>query len=157
MGGLRIFLLLVIAAVLVEALYRWGTGLAMDLPWLVWRALFFSMLFAVQMWIGHREARRERAGGRAHQGLLLPIFLLLLGGAGTVASVWRMILTVCTGRVLLTSVPADTYASLSDNPWGYWVAMGVGMLGIAMFLLLFLGGVAFVWQFFAQRRGPAGA
>jgi hypothetical protein len=149
-----IYPLIVVAAVAVEALFRWSNGLDLTWSWLGYRTAVLTCIVGVSAWSSRRDAKRSDAGRAADDDIWTSIVLLLFGGAGFVFWTWRGIDALLTGRVIVSTVP-DTYTIWSANPTGFAVAMGLGMLADAFFLLLFVGGIVLGWQYFSRRRRSA--
>lgn len=106
-------------------------------------------------WFARREVRREQATGKPASDFLISIFAMLFGGAGVIVGAWRIVDAFATGRVIVSLSP-DTYTTWSANPWGFAVAMGLGFLGVVLFLCFFVLGLVLQWDWFLRRRDQVG-
>ncbi|WP_404333995.1 hypothetical protein AB2M62_11955 [Sphingomonas sp. MMS12-HWE2-04] len=113
-------------------------------------------LFTVIQWSSRHEARRERALGRPRGSLLVSVFCLLAGGAGSAFWTWKAIGALRTGQVAVASTP-EVFTAWSTNPWGFVATLAAMIVGIAVFLVMFVGGMAMTWLSFARRSGRARA
>lgn len=150
-----IYPLIVVTAVAVEALFRWSNGLELGWSWVAYRAAILGAIVLTSAWFSRRDAKRANAGNTAHDGIWVSIFALLFGGAGAVVSGWRGVDALLTGRVIVSTMP-DSYTAWSDNPGGFAVAMGLGVLVFAFFLAFFAGGIFLMVEHVARRLSRRG-
>jgi hypothetical protein len=154
MRMLRWYMLIIIAVIAIEALFRWSNDLAMTRTWLTERVAFMAFQLVVSGWFLRRELRRERETGKSGDTILFAMFMLLVGGVGVIGWAWRGIDALWTGTVLVSTVPA-AYTMWSGNPWGFAIALGFCVLGVLMFGLFFISGALTIRDRIRRRRGPA--
>lgn len=154
MRSLLIFLPILGVVIAIEALFRWSNGLEMGWSWVAYRTGILAIAALASALFSRSDARRIRRTGLSNRSIWTPIFLLLFGGVGFVVWTWRVIEALLTGQVIVSTSP-EVYTAWSANPAGFLVAMGFGVLGTLFFLLLFVGGIFFMWDYIRSRHGPA--
>lgn len=154
MRSLLLFLLILGVAVAIEALFRWSNNLELGWNWLAWRAAILTLTVLISALFSRRDSTRIRKTGLSNKSMWMPAFMLLSGGAGLAVWGWRVVEALLTGQVIVSRSP-EAYTGWSANPTGFLVAMGLGILGVAFCLLLFVGGVFFLWDYIRSRHGPA--
>jgi threonine/homoserine/homoserine lactone efflux protein len=146
-----LFLLVLGAALAVEALYRWLNLLEMSWSWLGYRVAVLSFLMLSTRWFSQRAARREARVGRSTDGFVMSLCTTIFGGVGAALWAWKTVDAFRTGRVLAAANPS-IYTFWSTNPSGFAVAVGIGILGFLFFLTFFAVGLLMIWNCRRARR-----
>lgn len=151
MRRLRLFALVISVAISIEALFRWLNGVELTLGWLAERAVILIAIVSVSAWGARSELKRARRRRKPSNDIPIAIFAIFFGGFGAVYWGWRMLDSFINGRIVVDT-QSEAYTSWVTNPPGFAVAAGLGVLGLAFYLLIFIFGIVTVGDALVRRH-----